>query len=119
MEDLKDNDAIPPTHILKHHASEKEGWLFRANDGICVATYQELLVVFGENPNRREGRVFIDHAHARTWIEVKIANDDARAQGLAGAIVKHEQVEHTLIVPGRMLAQPGSESITKIGGKIQ
>lgn len=61
------------THILVVRKSQVLQTLFRASDGMLLGECQKEVCVFGENPARRESRVFVDHEHAANYLTQVVA----------------------------------------------
>lgn len=57
-----------PTHILMHFKEHNMETLYRASDGVQIAGHQNQTVIFGENPNRRESRLFLDFESGSKWM---------------------------------------------------
>lgn len=69
--------AEKPTHIVLSHRSQHSEMLFRASDGMCVAQRKNATVVYGVDPNKKQGRVFIDDEAASAFLRGFVAKDDA------------------------------------------
>jgi hypothetical protein len=91
IEDLADLQAreneIPAgtTHIVWIYTGDKAAMLFRASDGMMLGMKKQETVVFGENKNRGQSRVFIDQKAAEAWLK-KLAQYDMRAQANGSTI---------------------------------
>lgn len=77
------------SHILRIQTTDdgqgglnKAAWLFRAFNGMMVGRTEFITVIIGENPQRCEGRVFIDSEHAMTYLWNTVAKDDAEKLGI-------------------------------------
>lgn len=56
------------THIMLTFPTAKSEGLFRASDGIRIASRMEAVVILGEDPNKGTSRVFIDQHAAHEFI---------------------------------------------------
>jgi len=56
------------THIVVKHSADDKEYLYRASDGMRIGGRQHAVVVYGDNPNKSESRVFIDAHHAHEWL---------------------------------------------------
>ena len=74
--------ADGPTHILVSHASQRFAELYRAEDGVRLGQLKDITVIFGENPNRCEGRAFIDNDAANAWIRTELPARDLKERKL-------------------------------------
>lgn len=101
---------MTPTHIIKRNDSNNCEWLFRAPDGMAIAKQQDITVIFGEDPNKAVGRVFIDAEHARQFLRKK-ADEDA---GSEGALILFVNDEELIIKPGDVMVMPGSGSLSRL-----
>lgn len=66
---------MQPTHIINRFPSQKTAGLFRASDGMMLAELQNITVIQGENPMKRESRLFIDHEHAYAYLKTLAEHD--------------------------------------------
>jgi hypothetical protein len=64
------------THIIKDFAEQNSEILFRASDGVAIGQRKRTVVVFGEDPNRKTSRVFIDDEHASEFLRSEVARLD-------------------------------------------
>lgn len=71
-----------PTHIVISHPSQHTEGLFRASDGMYLGDCQKCMVVFGENPNKRESRIFLDHESAQRFLREEVTGNDEKGRGL-------------------------------------
>ena len=67
------------THIVWIYTGDKAAMLFRASDGMMLGMQKQETVVFGENKNRGQSRVFIDRKAAENWLK-RLAAFDLQAQ---------------------------------------
>ncbi len=58
-----------PTHILQIWPSQKQEVLFRASDGIRLATRSQQTVIFGDDPNKGRSHVFVSEEKAVEFIK--------------------------------------------------
>lgn len=83
IEDLEalQNPEIPAgtTHYVWIYTGDKAALLFRSSDGMMLGMKKQETVVFGENKNRGQSRVFVDHKAAEAWLK-KLALYDMQAQ---------------------------------------
>lgn len=64
------------THVVMNYASQGSEILFRGSDGIALAQRKKTVVVFGEDPNKKSSRVFLNDEYASRYLqEVVPAND--------------------------------------------
>lgn len=97
------------THIVVLNNTTKEQQLFRASDGIRLGSCKEILVVYGDNPNKAEGRSFIDHEHAQRYLREEVAMLDLKTRGIEGKpVLEIRDAEALILQPGETLAMPGS-----------
>lgn len=97
--------APPTTHILLKYGSQKTEILFRAADGVCIGQAKDTVVVFGDEPNRKNSRVFLDHSFAKRWLTGKLARDDMAAKG--DPIVEERDAESLIALPADVAGLPG------------
>ncbi len=69
------------THIVKKYESQNSEILFRATDAIAIGQRKNEVVVYGEDPNRKTSRVFIDSKHASRFLREVIPDQDLRLRG--------------------------------------
>lgn len=98
------------THIIKQYPTNDAEILFRASDGMMIGMKEKVTVLFGEDPNKRVSRIFMESEQASAYLR-KIASDDAPS-GVERIDVRNE--EHTIIQPGQVTVMPGTSSIRKI-----
>ena len=72
--------AIDYTHVLVTHKSQNIEILFRATDGIMIGMQKAKIVVFGERPNFKDSRTFMEDQQARDWLRFNVARADIQAQ---------------------------------------
>jgi hypothetical protein len=66
------------THILGVYPTADSEMLFRAADGVCIGMRKSETVVFGDEPNKRRSRIFIDKEHATKWLKTTCAEWDLK-----------------------------------------
>jgi hypothetical protein len=57
-----------PTHIVLTYPSQETELLYRASDGMMIAEAAKCVVIFGESPNKKTSRVFLDHESAYAFL---------------------------------------------------
>jgi len=72
-------------------------FLFRASDGVNIAQRQGEVVIFGDEPNRRNSRLFFDSDYAREFV-TKYAEKDC-PEGTTAVIEEKPYFEGSLVVP--------------------
>lgn len=98
---------MEPTHIIVEFKSQDYETLFRASDGMRLGHRKGPLVIYGENPHKAEGRMFLDSNCARRFITEKLPADDAKASGGTDFAVELRQGEGAVILPPDSMALPG------------
>lgn len=98
------------THIVECQASKKAEILFRASDGVRIAHRNDRTVIFGENPNKSEGRYFADSHYAHLYVE-HLASEDLRTRGVEQSVlIDFRDIEDSgIILPENALEFPGSQ----------
>ena len=99
---MRDNQ----THIALSNPTTETEQLFRASDGMRIGSCKELLVVWGDDPNKAVGRCFLTHEHALKYLRHTVAQNDAEALGVPLQL-EIRNAEKLLIQPGEVLALPG------------
>jgi hypothetical protein len=84
---------LSATHIIVHFPSNQRDDLFRASDGMLLASRSQSVVMFGENPASAQQRHFISAEFAYQWLK-----SVALADGGATPVIEERQGE-TKIVP--------------------
>ena len=98
------------THILKHYDSQNYTAMFRADDGILIAIFKDEAIVFGEEPNKRQSRVFLSTEYARKWLRETYSRMDLKDRGIEGdPVIEEIQAEGQVILP------KGSMDLPKFG----
>ena len=111
-----------PTHIVIFWKSNEAEHLYRASDGIQIGQRKDHVVLFGENPNKKESRVFIDAASASKYLrgvvpqedQARIRLTDIQANGIANVTtpktftLELRDAEHLVIAPSGAIELPGS-----------
>jgi hypothetical protein len=69
------------THIVVTHSSDDKEYLYRASDGARIGGRQHAVVVFGDNPNKSESRVFIDAVSASNYLRGTVTAEDLKVRG--------------------------------------
>jgi len=69
-----------PTHILVFLKSQKYAELYRAENGMRVGQWKDVTVLYGEEPNKRSARVFMDPDHAFAYLRDVVADLDLKTQ---------------------------------------
>jgi len=106
---------MEPTHILQiyHSPGRKDSIegekLYRADSGMLVGIRKDAVVVFGIDPNKRQGRSFIDAGRAAMFLENEVPKLDlAEHFGAGEPHVKREDLNVGLIVmTGETVQMPG------------
>ena len=84
IQDLEEasKDPIPPgaSHVVWIYTGSHAAMLFRAGDGMMIGMQKQETVVFGENRNRGQSRVFIERQHAEKWLKGTLAAYDLWSQ---------------------------------------
>ena len=111
---------MKPTHIIRYNDTVKANWLFRASDGMLIGVCEKITVIFGEDPNKRVSRLFMEHEQAIRYLREKVAIDDFKAipqcseDGSELAFhIEYRNEEQHIIQPGTVV-MPGSGSIHKL-----
>lgn len=101
-------------YVLEVYSSQHSEILYRADDGIAIGQRKNCVVVFGEEPNKKSSRVFIDEEHAAAYLVEQVTIDDFSEQYDAmpiGALKIHRIDKEGLVVPvGEMIDLPGKMS---------
>lgn len=88
-----------PTHIVISHPSQQTEGLFRAADGMFLGECQKTMVVYGENPGKRESRIFLDFESAQKFLrEVVTAKDLANLEPVL-VEDRNQEAESKIILP--------------------
>ena len=79
------------THIVVSFPSQDSEQMYRAADGMFIGTRKDKLVVWGEDGNKRQGRMFLTADHAKTFLRDQVPfrvdelpKDKAILEDLAG-----------------------------------
>lgn len=56
------------THLLIEVRSKKYAILYRLTDGMYQGEINDKMALFGENPNKRESRLFCSYEHGRAFV---------------------------------------------------
>lgn len=96
------------THIVIRYDSQDSDILFRAVDGIAIGQRKRTVIVYGEDSNKKQSRVFIDSEHAKQWLRGKCADLDLTHTGAPGPVSIDERDGEPLIqMPGDVVELPG------------
>lgn len=97
------------THIVVKYSSQNSEILFRAFDGIAIAQQKNAVLVYGEDPNKKQSRVFIDPEHARRFLREKVAADDLKniPSGGTDVVIEDRDGESILTMPADAMELPG------------
>lgn len=94
------------THIIHRIPSQETACLFRASDGMVIAEVQQSCVLQGENPMKRESRLFVDHEHAFRYLNT-----------LAGKDLGGDPSINEINLEGQVVLAPGSIEMITNGGR--
>ena len=98
-----------PTHIVIFWKSNEAEHLYRASDGIQIGQRKDHVVLFGENPNKKESRVFIDAASASKYLRGQVPMQDMKDRAEPRIVrVEERDAEHLVIAPSGAIVLPGS-----------
>lgn len=96
-----------PTHIVLNYKSQDTEILFRADDGICIGQRKGMTVVYGEAPNTKNSRVFLDALFATKFLREKVTKDDLEARKVEGsAVLEDRDGEGTILMPEGVMQLP-------------
>lgn len=101
-----------PTHIIKTYETNDAEMLFRASDGMMIGMREKVTVIFGDDPNRRVSRIFMESEHASAFLHGKVCQDDIGLD--KDIIIQFINAESVIIQPGKTFAAPGTGSIHKL-----
>jgi len=98
------------THIIKKHPSSDSEFLFRWSDGMMIGFREKVTVIYGDDPNRRVSRVFIDSDSAARYLRDGVAGKDFEGP------VRFEvsDMESLIVQPGKAFAIPDGSSIRRM-----
>lgn len=100
------------THLLISVRSKNYAILYRLSDGMYQGEISDKMALFGENPNKRESRLFCSHAHGRAF--VKALAENHQTQDLKANIYEYDyDSAHQIVMPGNVdvgLAVNGSRT---------
>lgn len=74
------------THQILSYKGQKIEILARVGDGILIGQRKGFTVVYGEAPNKKDSRVFIDEEHASRYLRGHVALEDLKLRDLAGPV---------------------------------
>jgi hypothetical protein len=110
-------DRKEATHIIQKYPSQQAELLYRAYDGVGLGHLEKLVIVWGEEPNKRTSRVFIDHDSAKRYLREVICRDDvAYIHGADVAVIFEEDKEDLVTLAPGSLEFPnlGASSLRKM-----
>ena len=92
------------THIIINHSADDKEYLYRASDGMRIGGRQHSVVVYGDNPNKSESRVFLDPHQAHAYLAHFCTFDDLRKRDIHDIAPKIDfrsgDPEHIIIPEG-------------------
>lgn len=94
-----------PTHIIKQYPSNDAEILFRASDGMMIGMREKVTVIYGDDPNKRVSRLFIDSDFASRYLRNGVVAD---------ATFEIINEEENIIQPGSAFVVPGGGSIHRM-----
>lgn len=103
------------THILIVYESQDSEVLFRADDGIGIGQRKRTVVVYGEEPNKKQSRVFIDNEHAGRFLRGKVCQDDLDQHGGGTVDIDVRSGEGLVVLPADLEELPGGVNWAKKG----
>lgn len=96
------------THIVMNYLSQDAEILFRADDGVAIAQRKKTVVLFGEDPNRKQSRVFIDPEHASRYLRNVVTLKDLTDRDKLGEVSLDERDGEPIIqLPDNAVEIPG------------
>ncbi len=98
------------THIIVNYPSQDSEQLYRASDGMFIGTRKDKLVVWGEDANKRVGRMFLTAEHARRFLREHVTMDDL--DGVA-VLIEDRDGEGMIVMPENAA---GFDSFTALNG---
>lgn len=110
FESIKDKIPVNVTHLVMTLPSRRNAGMWRMKDGMFIGEAADKMVIYGENPNKRESRLFIAHKWAKAFLHT-VATEDLE-DGLELRIFEHNQEENNLI------ALPGGDSSLIVNGSV-
>ena len=87
------------THVVMTIPSRHNAGMWRLEDGMFIAEAADKMVVYGENPNKRESRLFITHLHAKDYLTT-VADDDTDDEVLAVLFEHDMEASNLIVIPG-------------------
>ena len=87
------------THILMKFPSDQREDLFRASDGMMIASRKGCTVMFGENPATPEHRLFIDANKAYQWLKFLAQKDLDESVGDSPQFIEERDGESLIVKP--------------------
>lgn len=109
FEEIRHRIPEDATHLLLLIPSRESVTLWSLPDGMYRAECANKMAIRGENPNKRESRLFISHQHAVDFVR-SVAREDI---GPAAVIFEHD------IESGRLIVMPGGESSLAVNGSFR
>jgi hypothetical protein len=96
------------THILVFFKSQNVDYLYRATDGVRIGQRKDTTVIFGEEPNKCQGRVFVDMDYAARWLASEVPYQDLKARGIdTDVFIDIRNGEPLVELPANSLQLPG------------
>lgn len=105
FEQIRDRIPADATHLILFIPSRESVTLWSLPDGMYRAECANKMAIRGENPNKRESRLFISHSHGVDFLR-KIAHEE----NAAAVIFEHD------IESGMLISLPGGESSLAVNG---
>lgn len=95
------------THVVLTYKSQKIEILSRVGDGIVIGQRKGYTVVYGEEPNKKTSRVFVDDEHASRYLRGKVALDDLKSKSLDGPVlIEDRDAEGLVVLPADIMELP-------------
>jgi hypothetical protein len=97
-----------PTHIILEYKSQDSEILYRASDGIAIAQRKKTVVLSGDDPNKKQSRVFLDSEYAGRYIRETLPRRDAEELAMESAAeVEIRDGEPIIQLPDNAVEIPG------------
>ncbi len=100
------------THLLISVRSKQYAILYRLSDGMYQGEISDKMALFGENPNKRESRLFCSYGHGLKFV-LGLSGDGAN-------VYEYDyDSAHQIVIPGESfdLAVNGGVDLRKAGRK--
>ena len=94
-----------PNYIILTYKSQGTEMLFRAEDGICIGQWKDQTVIFGEDPQKKQARVFLNAEYAAKFLRTVVPVKDLEARHIMRDEVLIEERDGEPIItlaPGTM-----------------